>query len=55
MASIPFEELITVIFVISDDWYEQQGGRRKGFGRRIERGRVSKKETGEMILRSYKE
>lgn len=27
MASIPFEELMTVIFVITDDWYEQHGER----------------------------
>ena len=80
MASIPFEELIAVIFVISDDWYKQQGkctcsglapefggqprglqfyrtpssSQREALGRRIEGGRVSKKETGEMILRSIR-
>jgi hypothetical protein len=36
MASIPFEELMTVIFVIIDDWYEQHG-------KRFLKGKVGKK------------
>jgi len=36
MASIPFEELMTIIFVITDDWYEQ-------YGKRYLKGKVGKK------------
>lgn len=36
MTSMPFEDLMTVIFVITDDWYQQQG-------KRYLKGKVGKK------------